>query len=473
MGNQTSCSKPQPGEHVRVGDRALTIKKLVAEGGFSFVYLATDSAGEKYALKKILAQSPEQVKAVEWEIEVCNKLKHTNLLPLLDSGQRPHKKIAGAQDFFLLMPFYASGTVQDSITNREPSKAYFEESEVIAIFRQVCDGVKAIHDAGFAHRDLKPANALLGAEDNIVIMDFGSVRKSRQMIMTRTDGLNLQDEAAEHSTAPFRAPELFDVPTNSVIDERTDVWSLGCILYNIMYLASPFEYSLGEIGGSIQMAVMSGQFTIPEEPAYSSDLIDTVKLMLQLDPQNRPFVEDVLGRLDKIVAGHRVSTTAADIAKMSDHAGGGWASNSWATGTSGEVASSAGSSTHGGGQQRVRVIDKKQQEKTREEKLKAQIEGVAAGDAAADAGWESAFMSAGQAGAGTHTHAQPHAQPHAQASANGATDDDWGDDGDNWTNFQSGSMSPSTMSPQLAKSPLDTAAGGEATATTDQTEQGQ
>jgi serine/threonine kinase 16 len=74
-----------------------------------------------------------------------------------------------------------------------------------------------------------------------VLMDFGSMAPAERQVKNRIEALILQDEAAQFSTVPYRAPELFDVASDASIDARTDVWSLGCLLYALAFGYSPFE----------------------------------------------------------------------------------------------------------------------------------------------------------------------------------------------------------------------------------------
>lgn len=98
-----------------------------------------------------------------------------------------------------------------------------------------------------------------------ILMDLGSIAPSPIPITSRSLAIATQDTAAEHSTMPYRAPELFDVKTGTVIDTKVDIWSLGCTLYACLVGKSPFEMRSDETGGSLSMCVMGGDWRFPDE----------------------------------------------------------------------------------------------------------------------------------------------------------------------------------------------------------------
>lgn len=98
-----------------------------------------------------------------------------------------------------------------------------------------------------------------------ILMDLGSLAPSPTPITSRSLALAVQDLAAEQSTMPYRAPELFDVKTGSVIDTKVDIWSLGCTLYACLTGKSPFEARSEETGGSLSICVLSGDWRFPDE----------------------------------------------------------------------------------------------------------------------------------------------------------------------------------------------------------------
>ncbi|CAO2826894.1 unnamed protein product [Amaranthus hypochondriacus] len=323
------------GGDVWINENRFKIVRQLGEGGFAYVYLvkevitdasaATGGFSNKlkdpsflsddgtYAMKKVLIQNIEQLELVREEIRVSSLFTHPNLLPLLDHAII---KVKATQDqswkheAYLLFPVHLDGTLLDNTTAMSAKKEFFSTAEVLQIFRQLCAGLKHMHnfDPPFAHNDVKPGNVLIthrkGQAPLAILMDFGSARPGRRQIQSRAEALQLQEWASEHCSAPFRAPELWDCPSHCNIDERTDIWSLGCTLYAIMYGVSPFEYALGESGGSLQLAIVNVQIKWPAgpKPPYPEALHQFVTWMLQPQAAVRPRIDDIIIHVDKLIS---------------------------------------------------------------------------------------------------------------------------------------------------------------------------
>jgi len=158
----------------------------------------------------------------------------------------------------------------------------------------------------FAHRDIKPANVLIADDGQTpVLMDFGSMARAHVKIQTRQQALFEQDLAAEKCSMPYRAPELFDVKTGSVLDEKVDIWSLGCTLYAMAYGTSPFETNQINQGGSIALAVLNGTVrfpTVDQADRYSNEFRDLIRAMLVVDPAMRLDIHEVIDRVDLLLS---------------------------------------------------------------------------------------------------------------------------------------------------------------------------
>lgn len=297
------CSVSCTGTTISIGSRQLRIVRLLAEGGFSFVYLV-ESGSEKFALKKVLCQLEEQSTAARWEIKVHREIKHPNCMPLIDDCVVPATN--GAEEFRLLMPLYPHGTLLDRCIKHMEAGTRIPERSALLIFEGILKAVAAFHehDPPWAHRDIKPANVLLSEDDTPVLMDFGSVKEARITIASRTEALLLQEDAAQNCSMPYRAPELFDVPSDAVLDERTDVFSLGATLYATAFYYSPFECTFQDNTQRIvecsHLRVIGGaQF--PTSCEYSDDFIKLIVWMLTIDPQQRPTVHQVLSKVAQLL----------------------------------------------------------------------------------------------------------------------------------------------------------------------------
>ncbi|KAJ7077166.1 protein kinase [Mycena belliarum] len=154
----------------------------------------------------------------------------------------------------------------------------------------------------YAHRDLKPGNIMIADDGAPIVMDFGSTIKARVEISNRSQALVQQDIAAEQSTMAYRAPELYDVKTDTTLDEKVDIWSLGCTLFAMAYSHSPFENTqITEQGGSIAMAVLNAQYKHPAGSAYSQGFKELVDSMLKVDPKERPDIHKVIEMTNRVL----------------------------------------------------------------------------------------------------------------------------------------------------------------------------
>lgn len=151
-----------------------------------------------------------------------------------------------------------------------------------------------------------------------ILMDLGSLAPSPVPITSRSLALAVQDQAAEHSTMPYRAPELFDVKTGSTIDTKVDIWSLGCTLYACLVGKSPFEMRSDETGGSLSLCVLGGDWRFPDEGAggkkkvtnqqgqsedseISESIRDVVRKCLKVEPAERPDVNELIEIVTKVI----------------------------------------------------------------------------------------------------------------------------------------------------------------------------
>ncbi|KAG6404105.1 hypothetical protein SASPL_136345 [Salvia splendens] len=321
--------------HVWINENRFRIVRQLGEGGFAFVYLVKElisdpsnpaagisskikdsshiSGDGTYAVKKVLIQNSEQLEMVRDEIRVSSQFNHPNLLPLLDHAiiaVKASQDQSWKHEAYLLFPVHLDGTLLDNTTAMKAKKEFFSTLDVLQILHQLCAGLKHMHsfDPPHAHNDVKPGNVLVthrkGKPPVAILMDFGSARPARKQIRSRSEALQLQEWASEHCSAPFRAPELWDCPSHAYIDERTDIWSLGCTLFAIMYGESPFEYALGESGGSLQLAIVNAQVKWPAgpNPPYPDALHQFVKWMLQPQATVRPCIDDIIIHVEKLVA---------------------------------------------------------------------------------------------------------------------------------------------------------------------------
>lgn len=239
------------------------------------------------------------------EIEISKQIRHKNVIEIVDY------QLEGMADMVLnttsrvdiLLPYYRRGSLFDELMIRMKTRAYFSESQILQMFLSVCEGLKAFHEAKpepMAHRDLKTANICLTDSMEPVLIDIGSATEARVQVCGQSDAQKLQEMAEERCTISYRPPELFCVQSYCTIDERTDIWSLGCVLYGMCFFKSPFDAAY-ERGDSVALAVISGNVVFPPDSPFSKDMEELIMYMLRLNPMERPYIYSVIEKANDLV----------------------------------------------------------------------------------------------------------------------------------------------------------------------------
>jgi serine/threonine-protein kinase len=212
----------------RAFQKALTgqyaLEHELGRGGMAVVYLARDLKHHRKVAVKVLR--PEVAAAIGpdrflREIEIVAKLTHPHILPLHDSGD---------VDGFLyyVMPFVAGESLK--VRLKRESRLPLEEALDIAV--AVADALDYAHGRGVVHRDIKPENILL-EEGHAVVADFGVAHA-----VTESAGSRLTESGRAVGTPEYMSPE--QACAEEVIDGRSDVYSLGCVVYEMLGGQPPF-----------------------------------------------------------------------------------------------------------------------------------------------------------------------------------------------------------------------------------------
>ncbi|KAJ2500198.1 Serine/threonine-protein kinase env7 [Coemansia sp. RSA 1972] len=314
-------------EHLSIGRRQLKFERQLGVGGFSHVYLAHDvDTNEQLAVKKIVCHDGTDALELAYrEIDAGQRFQHANIAPLIDHAVHAHPNGSVA---YMVFPLYARGTLLDLTQHNAETGEHLSEEFIVQVFRGICRAVQYLHEyrgngpgeeeyaqgyaqvpqtnsdemaGGAVHGDIKLANVMLSDDGKTpVLMDFGSARGAHMAAHTRVEALKIQDDAAERCSMPYRAPELFDVQRDAVLDQRTDVWSLGCLLFALAYTFTPFEDPAAGPGASIVLAAVNARYTVPNPNPYSPKLTQLIAFMLEPDPQKRPFIDQVVALTESL-----------------------------------------------------------------------------------------------------------------------------------------------------------------------------
>lgn len=293
------------GQYVELGNQKLRVKRLIAEGGFAFVFVAQDvNSGKDYALKRLLANDEEKSKAIMDEIKYLKKLSgHPNIVQFITAASIGKEQSDHGQAEFLLLTELCSGGQLVDILNAQSGS--MTPDLVLRIFYQTCRAVQHMHKQKppIIHRDLKVENLLLSDQGTLKLCDFGSATTTTHYPDSSWSAIQrslVEDELTKNTTPMYRAPEMLDLYQNFPIDQALDIWALGCVLYMLCYGEHPFE-------DSAKLRIINGKYTIPESDTQFTVFHDMLMGMLKVNPEERPTVNDIVDRLHEIASAQGVN----------------------------------------------------------------------------------------------------------------------------------------------------------------------
>ncbi|TNN17515.1 Serine/threonine-protein kinase 16 [Schistosoma japonicum] len=286
-------------EVIRVKDvsgqwKTFYVRDKLDTGGFSRIDLVYDKVSKKpFALKRITCHSKDdENKALREANFQLNLPSHPNLLPCIASGlQYVTRYEQGAiSEVFLVLSYSKRGTLQGEIDRRSAHNNPFPLNLIKIIMSGICDGLMALLslDVPMSHRDIKPGNVLLFEDMRPVLMDFGSATPATLRIEGIREAEKWKDFAEENCSLTYRAPEFFNPLNQQTITEKADVWSLGCLLYALIFFKSPMDL-IHIRGDSVALAACSANIPFPKDSCFNvlPECMILIKSMLAAKPQDR------------------------------------------------------------------------------------------------------------------------------------------------------------------------------------------
>ncbi len=229
----------------------------LGEGGMAAVYKAYQPGMERYVALKVLprnyADDAQFLARFQREAKLLAQLQHPHILPVFDFGQ--------AEGYtYIVMPFIQSGTLTDQLKGSPVPLARIRQ-----IITQVGEALNYAHVRGMIHRDIKPSNILIDESGNCLLTDFGLARMVE-------DAVNLTSTGTVMGTPAYMSPEQ---GSGSKIDSRSDIYSLGVVLFEMATGRVPFQAET-----PIAVVFKHVQDPLPPARSINPDLPEAVELVI-------------------------------------------------------------------------------------------------------------------------------------------------------------------------------------------------
>jgi NIMA (never in mitosis gene a)-related kinase len=250
-----------------------SIQKVIGEGSYGRALLCKDKLDDQLIVVKevsFASLTPHEIEEARKETLILAKLNHPNIV-------RYHGSFLERNIFHIVMEFADGGDLGGKIDEAASTKTPFTEERIVDWFVQICFAMKHVHDRKILHRDLKTQNVFLMRNGRVKLGDFGIAK-----VLDSTTAM----AKTAIGTPYYLSPEICQgKPYNA----KSDIWSLGCILYEMCALVHPFDATT--INGLVMKIVRAKQAPVPKE--YSNKLRALIDSLLQKDPKKRPALKQI------------------------------------------------------------------------------------------------------------------------------------------------------------------------------------
>ena len=206
------------------------IEKQIGEGGMGQVYLALDEKLKRKVALKVLPshymENEERVRRMTLEARAISALNHPNIVTIHDVGEID-------STYFITTEFVEGKTLRDKINEK------IKIGESLSLIIQCCNALSAAHQAGVIHRDIKPENIMIREDGYVKILDFGLAKLTEQVDQDSI-GMIQTMKGTIMGTPAYMSPEQ---ASGSKVDNRTDLWSIAVVLYELITGINPFKKS--------------------------------------------------------------------------------------------------------------------------------------------------------------------------------------------------------------------------------------
>ena len=265
--------------------------EMIGTGGMADVFIGDDTRlNRKVAIKVLrrdLARDPSFVARFKKEALAAGGLNHSGIVSVYDSGEESNSP-------YIVMELITGESLRQLL-----QKGLIPQARALEIVEGILEALEYSHKEGIVHRDIKPGNIMITDSGDIKVMDFGIARATDDIGATMTNTWNVV------GTAQYLSPEQ---ATGEMADGRSDLYSLGCLMYELLTGRPPFT---GDTPVSIAYQHVSSPFTPASQvmPGLSNDIDRMLEVVLSKDPNNRyQDASAMLADLRRVIKGEPVTT---------------------------------------------------------------------------------------------------------------------------------------------------------------------